>query len=116
MDDSFLFQNFLFIHVKATKEEDNLYEEDYDDYRENEQKQAMWNNIATLAEVLENKPQRKVRTPVKDREIREQLHWEEQPYQGIIHRGKISSIFPDEKCPTFVIFPAERVQNFVTLH
>ena len=35
---------------------DSLLEEDYDDYEENEQEQDMWNNIATLAEVLENKP------------------------------------------------------------
>ena len=45
-----------------------------DDYEESEQEQDMWNNIATLAEVLENKPPCKVRTPDKDREIRK-LQW-----------------------------------------
>ena len=49
----------------------------------------MWNNIVTLAEVLENKPPRKVRTPDKDREIRK-LQWEE------IYRQKSNDEFVDK--------------------
>ena len=81
-------------HVKATKEEKSFYDsllvEDYDDYKENEQGQDMWNNIAaTLAEVLENKPPRKVRTPDKDREIRK-MQWEE------LYRQKSDDDFVDK--------------------
>ena len=67
----------------------SLLEEDYDDYEENEQEQDMWNNIATLAEVVENKPPRKVRTPDNDREIRK-LQWEE------LYRQKSNDEFADK--------------------
>ena len=71
MDDRFHFQNVLLMSKQQKRKRaifyDRLLEEDYDDYEENEEVQEeVWNNIAKLAEVLENEPPRKVRTPDKD--------------------------------------------------
>ena len=77
MDENNIFQQFLLKSKQRRRkrafyfeEEDNFFDEDV------QQDDIMLNHIAALADVLENKPSRKIRTPDKDRETRNH-YWDD---------------------------------------